>query len=193
MPMALARMHSSPLVSVSGVTEASKSVLVSAFRLHLLGLNARVMATRLGAEARGFGVLSAEWVALGRRLDQQMRALEGLSEQVVQAISRDQLRKQRWRLLSACEAGALVSLSGAVREQADDLTVARTALRLAVSEALRACTFGLVIARSAKIEAAWSSGARDALGALATEFESQLGEILPPLRTLVALERRALS
>jgi hypothetical protein len=175
------------------MTEAAKSVLVSAFELHLLGLNARVMATRLGANALGFGVLSGEWVALGRQLDQQMHALEAVSEQVVRAVSQEQLRRNRWRLLSACEAADCIGPLRAVRFEAEALREARLGLRMAIAEAQRACTLGLVIARTAKIEAAWSSVARESLGALALDFEQQLGSILPSMRKLAHLERRAFS
>jgi hypothetical protein len=182
--------HSSPLVSVSEMSEAAKAVQVSAFHLHLLGLNARVMATRLGAQAQGFGVLSGEWVALGRRLDEQMRALERVSEQVIHAVSRETLRRQRWRLMQAAD--AVVPVLSTMRDEHEDVREARLALRMAVAEALRACTLGLVIARTAKIEAAWSAAARESLGGLAHDFENQLGSILPSLRKLVAIERRAL-
>lgn len=182
----------SPLVALTEMAEATKAVLFSAFQLRLLGLNARVLATRLGDQARGFGVLSGEWVALGRSLDELMRALDRVNETVIGAVGREQLRRRRWRLLTSCEAVDALPPLSQVRAPSGEVRDARLALRLAVSEALRACTLGLVIARTAKIEAAWSVTARESLGALALDFEGQLGSILPELRKLVNLERRAL-
>jgi hypothetical protein len=185
--LATTRLH-----SLSELCRASENVLGCAFQLHILGLNARVMAARLGVEARGFATLSTEWVALGRKLDEQMHQLEAVSERLVRIIGGQSVLRRRQQLLAACDPDERVPALRRDLQQAKGLRAERLALRQLVSDAQRACTFGLVIARSAKIEAAWSHAARQALSNLALEFEVQLSTILPSLRRLSALERKEL-
>lgn len=188
---------SSPLVGVAQFSEAAKSVMFSAFNLHLLGINARVMATKLGTEGRAFGVLSAEWVTLGQLFDTSMRSLQALTETIVRDISRSMIGRKRRALLGECQAdlkqfASLVQGSADQREQAN-VASTRQSLRKVIDEALRGCMLGRVIASSAKIEAAWNPSSRQMLEALASEFEGHLATILLPLRTLDTLERRGLS
>jgi hypothetical protein len=182
-----------PLASAARLGQASQTVLGAAFQLHLLGLNARVMAARLGDQARGFATLSSEWVTLGKGLDAQSRALDQVSERLVRAISGRSMRRNRRTLLEACAPDARLAPWPPGERDLEGLQAVRKALRQLVAEAVRSCTFGLVIARSAKIEAAWSADARAALAALAVDFEAQLAIILPALRGVAALERRELS
>lgn len=186
----------SPLVGVAQFSEAAKSVMFSAFNLHLLGINARVMATKLGTEGKAFGVLSAEWVTLGQLFDASMRSLQALTENIVRDISRSMIGRKRRALLDECHADlkqfARTFDSAIQREQATVIST-RQSLRKVIDEALRGCMLGRVIASSAKIEAAWNPSSRHLLEALAAEFEAHLATILPPLRTLDLLERRGLS
>jgi hypothetical protein len=183
----------SRLGSLAELCKSSEAVLGCAFQLHILGLNARVMAARLGQEARGFATLSTEWVALGRLLDQQMHHLEAVAERLARLIGAQAAARRRRDLLARCEPDDRVPALS--RELVDhrQLRTERQALRLLVSDAQRACTFGLVIARSAKIEAAWSQDSRQALHNLAVEFEGHLSTILPVLRRLAVLERKELA
>jgi hypothetical protein len=183
----------SRLFALSELCQASQAVLACAFQLHILGLNARVLAARLGDEARGFATLSGEWVSLGRQLDEQMHHLEQVSEKLVRIVGQQTLLRRRQHLLDACEADERVPVLRRQLGVPRALGTERLALRQLVAEALRSCTFGIVIARSAKIEAAWSSGARAALSNLAVEFEVQLSTILPALRRLAVLESKELS
>jgi len=187
------RARPSRLFALSELCQASQAVLACAFQLHILGLNARVMAARLGDEALGFATLSTEWVGLGRQLDDQMHQLEKVSERLVRTIGQQTLQQRRQRLLEACEPDDRVPVLRRQLAVPAELRADKQDLRLLVAEALRSCTFGIVIARSAKIEAAWSHGARQALSNLAVEFEVQLSTILPALRRLAALESKELS
>ncbi len=187
-------LHARPsrLLALAELCQASQSVLACAFQLHILGLNARVLAARLGEEARGFATLSSEWVGLGRQLDEQMHHLEQASEHLVRTIGQQALARRRQQLLGACEPDERVPVLGRELGEPPALRAQKLALRRLVAEALRSCTYGVVIARSAKIEAAWSSAARQALSNLAVEFEEQLGAILPALRRLSTLESKEL-
>jgi hypothetical protein len=191
------RAHISQLTDMAEFSEAAKSVVFSAFNLHLLGLNARVLATKLGDQGRAFAVLSAEWVVLGRQFEASMKSVETLTEHIVRGISRAMIRRYRAELLSHCEAdfkghGGSFKQHHDQREQ-NDFFVIRQQLRTVVDEALRGCLFGRVIARSAKIEAGWNPESQQILSTLATDFEGQLASILPSLRTLDLIERRGLS
>jgi hypothetical protein len=186
----------SQLIGAALFSEASKSVVFSAFNLHLLGINARIMAAKLGTQGQAFGVLSAEWVKLGHLFETSMRELEALNERIVRTISHSMIGRKRRALLGECQAdlerfGSL-RLSTTKHPEPADLAT-RQALRKVIDEALRGCTLGRVITSAAKIEAAWHPTSRQLLDALASDFESQLTAILPPLRALDALEREGLS
>jgi hypothetical protein len=188
----------SPLLAVAAVSEVAKAVTGSAVKLHLLGVNARALAARFGAEARGFAVLSAEWVRLGTELKVAMRELEALTERIVRGISASVIRRRRVALLRRAEQeigdpGRAFTFEVSAARAADQLGGAQEALRAAVDEAQWGCMFGLVIARTARIEAARSAQARTALTALSADFEAHLASISPSLRELAALELKGLT
>jgi len=116
---------------------------------------------------------------------------------MVKGISATMVRSIRSRKIEECQAAMQGQqahfLRSKVRQEVVDLLEVRRALRAVVEEALRACLFGRVIARSAKIEAGWNPESQVLLSTLASEFEAELGSILPSLRTLDTLERRGLS
>jgi hypothetical protein len=192
----------SQLLSVVQLNESARSVVDSAFQLHLLGLNARVLATQLGARARGFGVLSAEWVIISATLSELMARLEEVSGQLLAVQSREVMRERRQYLLDRA-IGAAAQVRPDVRNYRHDFVLARKGkrqefdgvrgkLRDLVAEATRAGMSGLVIARSAKIEAVSAGASAPTLTQLATDFETNLGEVMPSLLKLKKLEERGL-
>ncbi len=186
--------HRSSITALAELSEAAKTVMYAAFHLHLLGLNARVLATRLGDEGRAFSVLSAEWVVLSKRFDASMRQLERLTETLLRGVSRTAIERKRAGLLAQCE-GPFKAHGGsfAPARAHVELAAAKLELHAVVDDALRGCLLGRVIARSAKIEAGWSSTSRETLSSLAGEFEEQLASILPSLRSLEVLQRQGLT
>jgi hypothetical protein len=192
----MARNNHSPLENLAELSEAAKSVAFAAFNLHLLGLNARVLATKLGDKGRAFSVLSNEWVMLGTLFETSMQRLQTLTETLLQGLSQSMVRRKRARLLREC-AAEFEKLD--LRIDDGELTArtqvhgVRAELQSVVDEAMRGCLLGRVIARSAKIEAGWSDDSREVLTALANDFEQQLASILPSLRTLDVLQREGLA
>jgi methyl-accepting chemotaxis protein len=185
--------HQSSILALAELSEAAKTVMFAAVQLHLLGLNARVLATRMGDEGRAFSVLSAEWVLLSKRFGTAMHQLERLTETLLRGISRTSINRNRARLLVQCE-GPLKAYGASFGTRAQpELAEAKLELNAVVDEALRGVLLGQVIARSAKIEAGWSATSRETLANMAEEFEHQLADILPPLRSLRALQRQGLT
>ncbi len=186
----------SPLENLAELSEAAKSVAFAAFNLHLLGLNARVLATKLGDKGRAFSVLSNEWVVLGTLFETSMHRLQTLTEKLLQGLSHSMVRRKRARLLRECAADFTrlgIQLDEEPPTSATQVRTARVELQSVVDEAMRGCLLGRVIARSAKIEAGWSDDSREVLTALANDFEQQLASILPSLRTLDVLQREGLT
>jgi hypothetical protein len=186
----------SPLENLAELSEAAKSVAFAAFNLHLLGLNARVLATKLGDKGRAFSVLSNEWVVLGTLFETSMHRLQTLTETMLQGLSQSMLRRNRARLLRECAADfekLAIRVDDGARDTRHQVQAARVELQSVVDEAVRGCLLGRVIARSAKIEAGWSDDSREVLTALANDFEQQLASILPSLRTLDVLQKEGLA
>jgi hypothetical protein len=185
----------STLEGLAELSESAKSVSFAAFHLHLLGLNARVLATKLGEKGRAFSVLSNEWVVLGSLFESSMHRLQDLTETLLRGLTRSMIRGKRARLLRECEADfkkLSIQIDHDETGAAGELLKVRSELQSLVDEAVRGCLLGRVIARSAKIEAGWSTDSRDVLTALANDFEAQLASILPSLRTLDSLQREGL-
>jgi hypothetical protein len=175
------------LKAVVDFSEHTKEVVWLAFNIRLLGLNARVLATRIGERAQGFGVLSGEWTSLGDQLRTQMEQLNRGRDALVRTASRRLIDGHRAQLVDRA-----LALSGergrAVATDRRGRPVAVSDLRHELEAVLAAagslCTFGLVISRSAKIEAAWAKDSAALLNDLAVDFERSIESVLPALKRL---------
>ncbi len=190
----------SELQAVVSVNETVKNVLFSAFQLNLLGFNARVLANRLGTQALGFGVLSREWVTLGEQLRVRMTELGGVSHKLVSTFSEQRVFERRHRLLQEARArssqrsefwrACTPRLEQQSSQRQASVSKAHAKMAELVREAGRSCMYGVVIARSARIEAAWAGTGTRLLTQLAQEFEERLAEVMPVLTQLRKLSQR---
>ena len=182
------------LASFIRFNESIKQVVLSAFHINIMALNAILLAQRAGTVAVGFGVISKELRVMSVELTGQMRELSGESYRTVRLIS-DQLRQQRrHRLLQKAAAQMPVPhplLNDMIRQHQHHLDKAdykvgriRKALLEQLEETHKLCQFGTAISRSAKIEAAYGSEYTHALADVSQQFDQQIQYILPAIEAL---------
>ena len=190
--------HSSSLQLASFVrlNEGIKGVVLIAFQINIMALNAILLSHRAGEVALGFGVISKELRTLSVELTRLMQSLSTDAYLAVNLIS-DQLRRERRQQLLQTTRTQLQHPSAAL----DAIVAERQALFLAraqqvrevrlrlldqLEEARKLCQFGTAISRSAKIEAAYGREYGRALAEVSQEFDQKIQTILPSIETLCA-------
>lgn len=181
------------LLAIVRINEEIKAVVGIAFRINIMALNAIFLAKRAGVTALGFGVLSNELRVFSQDLRQGMGELTRLIHVCVNAVS-VMLREQRRRQL--LEAALQQSLVGQSLQQrwrrrlpaADDarekLAVLRRQLWRALDDAFQLVELGSVLAKSAKIEAAYGQSFAGPLAQVSGEFDGVVEEIRSSLQVL---------
>jgi hypothetical protein len=183
--------------------EEIKSVGKAASQINLTGINAILLAGRAGESARGFGVLSGQLREFTRGLAVSMDRLGMLIDGAVDAVS-DHMRHRRLMSLLLCTADldercadliapALQSGAAATVRRLDRVTERREALRAAIDEARALGLTGSMLARTAKIEAAYGGGFRQEMTGVSGEFERTVSNIVASLGTLARLQREGQS
>ena len=181
------------LLHIVRINEEIKAVVSVAFKINIMALNAIFLAKRAGTAALGFGVLSNELRSFSSQLRETMLSLNGLIHSSVGEVS---LLLQDSRSTSILK--ATVSRSPAQprlravlesREQRSEqrrskLSSLRRALRSSVDDAFRLVELGGVLAKSAKIEAAYGAGFSASLSQVSGEFDGIVEEIRVSLDTL---------
>jgi hypothetical protein len=182
------------LQRVVAMRESIKVVVAYAFRVNVLGLNAILLAKQFGDAACGFGVISNELRVFGRELREQMQALNSGSVQLVSQATR-QLKLARQMLLmrqadTAVQPSSMRMLAALALQEQELVSlhqgVSRTLGLMSerVEAAHQSCLFGVVIARSARIEAAHSGQLGQVLSTTSSEFAEHVNQILPNLLVL---------
>lgn len=182
------------LASFIRFNENIKQVVLIAFRINIMALNAILLAQRAGTVALGFGVISKELRVMSVELTTQMSALSRESYLTVNLIS-DQLRQERrFRLLRQTSAQLTQPHNGLQqtlqqREQVleraqQQIRRVRKRLLEQLEETRKLCQFGTAISRSAKIEAAYGSEYSKALSEVSQQFDQQIQHILPAIEAL---------
>lgn len=181
------------LLRIVRINEEIKAVVGVAFKINIMAMNAIFLAKRAGTAARGFGVLSNELRVFSQDLRTCMESLTTLIHGCVNEVSVVLQNNRHTRLL-----GEAATLSGnfpkavAVlknREQDNDrhqsqLSSLRNRLRLALDDAFRLVELGGVLAKSAKIEAAYGQSFAGALAQVSGEFDKIVEEIRVSLESL---------
>ena len=182
------------LQRVVAMREGIKVVVAYAFRINVLGLNAILLAKKFGEAASGFGVISNELRVFGRELREQMLALNTSSVQLVSLATRQLKLGRQMQLLQ--QANAAVQPTGQQMSAALALQQAEfSRLQQGISATLQhmherleaareSCLFGVVIARSARIEAAHAGPTGQELSSTSSEFAAHVNEVLPNLQLL---------
>jgi methyl-accepting chemotaxis protein len=176
--------------------EEIKSVVARAFKINLMAMNAIFLAKRAGQSALGFGVLSNELRRFAMDLQKQMTQLREMTYGSVATVTA--LVKQA-RLNSVLERARKES-SGIGRGLIDEfmrghhgLAAARHREQIAalnrrlnqmIADTTQLVELGSVLARSAKIEAAYGGPFSGALMQVSSDFERTIGEIQHSLESL---------
>lgn len=184
------------------INEEIKTVVKTAYRINLMAMNAIFLAKRAGQSALGFGVLSNELRRFATDLEQQMLALgqaTGGSVSTVTAMVKEaRAIKVLERARAQCE--------GAGRDIIDDLLRRRSAttysdrrdqvaalnrnLAMMIESTASLVEMGGVLARSAKIEAAYGGSFSQSLKQVSSDFEGTISEIRKSLDCLSKFQMR---
>jgi len=180
------------LLRIVRINEEIKSVVGVAFKINIMALNAIFLAKRAGTAALGFGVLSNELRVFSQDLRDGMSSLTGLIYGCVNEVSLVLRDIRHTRLLrQAVEQSSVARLSSvlAARETKNEqhtrhLANLRKQLRSALDDAFRMVELGGVLAKSAKIEAAYGQSFAVPLAQVSGEFDSVVEEIRASLESL---------
>lgn len=181
------------LLHIVRINEEIKRVVAVAFRINIMALNAIFLAKRAGRAALGFGVLSNELRVFSNDLREAMMVLTRLTHASVSEVSvvLQESRKDELIHLAALALPDPAPLEHVLERhrsrqagQAGRVDVLRRQLRLAVDDAARLVELGGILAKSAKIEAAYGGSFAVALGQVSGEFDSIVAEIRCSLDTL---------
>ncbi|MDD5296651.1 MAG: chemotaxis protein [Rhodocyclaceae bacterium] len=187
---------------IVGINEEIKSIVATAFKINLMALNAIFLAKKAGRAALGFGVLSNELRGFSVQLGEQMTGLRQLTSGSVKLVTDLVKAARRIRILERTDAESkgraraiLKAVSGASIESSgsNELSSLRLNLTQRLDDTWRLVELGAVLARSAKIEAAYGGAFSGPLMQVSTDFEKIIGAIKESLENLkkhYTLERR---
>lgn len=180
------------LLRIVRINEEIKSVVGVSFKINIMALNAIFLAKRAGTAARGFGVLSNELRVFSQDLRDCMASLTGLIHGCVNEVSLVLQDLRHTRLLNKA-----VELSPnaqgkdvlAAREIENEkhtqrLSGLRKQLKRALEDAFQMVELGGVLAKSAKIEAAYGQAFAVPLAQVSGEFDGIVEEIRTSLESL---------
>ncbi len=185
---------SSELARIVRVNEEIKAIVATAFRINLMALNAIFLAKRAGNAALGFGVLSNELRRFAQDLTRNMASLRDMTSGsvgnvtgVVQYQRNSAILAEAIRLSGEGVPGAREACRRGVARlsaQQAKLRALDIRLRSAVEETQQLVELGGVLARSAKIEAAYGGTFSPALMQVSTDFAEVIAQIKRSLEIL---------
>ena len=184
---------SGELAGIVRVNEEIKAIVATAFRINLMALNAIFLAKRAGNTALGFGVLSNELRRFAQDLTRHMASLRDMTSGsvgsvtgVVQQQRNSMILAEAIRLSGDVPGAREARRRGASRlaEQHARLRALNLRLRAAVDETQQLVELGGVLARSAKIVAAYGGNVSSALMQVSTDFAEVIAQIKRSLEVL---------
>ena len=176
--------------------EEIKSVVATAFKINLMAMNAIFLAKRAGQTALGFGVLSNELRRFAMDLQKQMSQLReatyGSVATVTALVKQARLNRvmERARKESSGAGRSLIEeflrnrQGTAYARQRDQIVTLNRRLSQMIADTTQLVELGSVLARSAKIEAAYGGQFSSALMQVSSDFERTIGEIQRSLENL---------
>lgn len=181
------------LLRIVRINEEIKRVVGVSFKINIMALNAIFLAKRAGTAALGFGVLSNELRVFSQDLRTCMGALTGLIHDCVNEVSVTLQDIRFSRLLRG--AANMTTQKSAIadvllrREQLGEqhtqkLSTLRRQLKRALEDAFQMVELGGVLAKSAKIEAAYGQSFAVPLAQVSGEFDGVVEEIRGSLESL---------
>lgn len=180
------------LLRIVRINEEIKRVVSVSFKINIMALNAIFLAKRAGTAALGFGVLSNELRVFSQDLRTCMESLTDLIHGCVSEVSIVLQDIRFTRLLGEAAVLAPQSAAPAVLAQrlaenemhADKLAKLRNQLKRALGDAFQMVELGGVLAKSAKIEAAYGQSFAVPLAQVSGEFDGIVEEIRSSLESL---------
>lgn len=181
------------LARIVSINEEIKSIVAVAFKINIMALNAIFLAKRAGTTALGFGVLSNELRVFSQDLKTAMGGLSGVIHKAVTEVSVLLQDQRTLRLLQQAEAqsGGHARVREALRLRREkmerhqlSLATQRRQLRQVLDNVAQLVELGGVLAKSAKIEAAYGQGFSASLGQVSGEFDGVVEEIRRSLGNL---------
>ncbi|WP_303786415.1 chemotaxis protein [Azovibrio restrictus] len=174
------------LVRIVQINEEIKSIVAVAFKINIMALNAIFLAKRAGSTALGFGVLSNELRVFSQDLKNAMGGLSGVIHKAVSDVSVLLQDQRMLRLLQEAEvrSGGNIRVREALRARYDrmeahraNLALQRRQLQLVLGNVAQLVELGGVLAKSAKIEAAYGQAFSSSLSQVSGEFDGVVEEI----------------
>lgn len=180
------------LLSIVRINEEIKMVVSVSFKINIMALNAIFLAKRAGTAALGFGVLSNELRVFSQDLRTCMESLTGLIHGCVNEVSivLQDIRFSRLLHEAAEMSPHYPTQSFMKKREAENqahariLSGLRTQLKRALEDAFQMVELGGVLAKSAKIEAAYGQSFAPSLAQVSGEFDGIVEEIRGSLESL---------
>lgn len=178
------------------INEEIKTVVAAAFTINLMAMNAIFLAKRAGTSALGFGVLSNELRRFAIDLQQQMTMLSEMTYGSVSTVTAllKQVRQNRvlenTHKLSLGSGKAIIEhilrtrLGVALAERQEQSNALNRQLSQMITDTTQLVELGSVLARSAKIEAAYGGALSVPLTQVSSDFEQSISEIQCSLEKL---------
>ena len=184
------------LLRIVRINEEIKQVVGVSLKINIMALNAIFLAKRAGVAARGFGVLSNEFRSFSQDLRNHMATLSTLVYNCVTEVSTTLQDARLTRLLGRAEQQSGQAVMQAIMQRRErrcdvheeNIVRLRGQLRRALDDAFQMVELGGVLAKSAKIEAAYGQGFAASLSQVSGEFDHIVEDIR---RSLEALRRSA--
>jgi hypothetical protein len=178
------------------VNEEIKRVVATAFKINLMAMNAIFLAKRAGQSALGFGVLSNELRRFATDLQQQMVRLRemtyGSVSTVTVLLKQTRLNRALERTLHISRDEGRSIVERFLKDKHADILIQRQEqihslnrkLGQMIADTAQLVELGSVLARSAKIEAAYGGSFSVSLMQVSSDFEKTIGEIQRSLEAL---------
>jgi len=175
-----ASVHDTELARIVRVNEEIKSIVSTAFKINLMALNAIFLAKRAGHAARGFGVLSNELRRFAQDLTREMTQLREMTAATVSTVTGVVQQKRLNGILD--EAIRRCPTSGSdyqlvqrrghkqLGDRHGQLSALDKRLRRSLEDTSQLVELGGVLARSAKIEAAYGGNFSASLMQVSSDF-----------------------
>ncbi len=171
------------------INEEIKIDVATAFKINLMAMNAIFLAKRAGQSALGFGVLSNELRRFASDLQQQMAGLREATYGSVATVTAMLKQSRISRLLERARTeaqGEGKDLIQSLANRRDESTLAQSDEQMAllnrrlshmIADTAQLVELGSVLARSAKIEAAYGGAFSVSLMQVSSDFETTIGDI----------------
>ncbi|HZV55831.1 MAG TPA: chemotaxis protein [Rhodocyclaceae bacterium] len=178
------------------INEEIKSVVATAFKINLMAMNAIFLAKRAGQAALGFSVLSNELRRFATDLQQQMEVLRQMTHgsvaSVTALVKSERLNRvvDRLRAEVSGQARAIIERYLRTRQTTafvlhqEAIATQNRRLGQTIADTAQLVELGSVLARSAKIEAAYGGSFSAALMQVSSDFEHTIAEIHRSLELL---------